>query len=378
MSISESETEYLINLYKSKLSIRQISKITKHSTHFISRILKENGIIIVKYNKPIKKQKERHFESKEITKELENKIINLYKLGEKLKIISKKLQIPSKDVNKIIYKKHNLIKKRQTPIKDYLREHKDIIINQYNELSLSKLAELYNVNEWSIRQLLKENNIELKKNVQRKYNFDIEFFKQESNELYYMMGFILADGNISQNINNKQFTLSICINQKDICILQQFCAWTGLNISAIHDFRKNFKKIAFNNSNLLNDGYIFSKFGIIPNKTYNPIEPNINIQYIKPFILGLLDGDGHIKYDTSKPSYKINLVCSTTIINWYIKVLNEIGFNGKITKISPEGKVWSRANIQKKQDVLNLAKLLEIDKYSFILDRKWKNLKQNL
>ena len=49
-----------------------------------------------------------------------------------------------------------------------------------------------------------------------KYNYNWDFFKQESEELYYFLGFVAADGYLTEN------EIEIGINEKDVCLLEKF------------------------------------------------------------------------------------------------------------------------------------------------------------
>lgn len=375
MSISKAEINHLITLYHAHLSIREISRITKHTVPFISRMLKENGVIVVKYNKPIKVEREEKFQTKTITTDIEMKIVQSYLAGIKLTDICQKLSIPMKQILNVIYKKHKLKKQILSPVADKLHTNAIDIVSKYNDgTPISQLAIIYDVNDWSIKKILNQNNVVIRQNVQRKYTFNENFFYNETPELYYFMGFYLADGSIWQNRTNKQFSLSISLHERDLSTIELFCDWLSIDKNSIHTVKGNQKKLEIHSQSLFQDGYVFSRFGVVPNKTYAPHIPIIPDEFLKPFILGLIDGDGHIVFNL-KQSYHWDLVCNKQIIIWYIDALRKMGYTGKITEIMPDDKIWGRANITRKNDVKDLAQILEIKNYSFILERKWKDLR---
>lgn len=382
MNISGDEVEKIINLYKNNLSLREIGKITKHAVPFISRILKDNKITVVKYNKSLVKKKQNKFKKRKINKTTELKIVNMYNAGIKLSSIISELRLPTSMVLNIIYNKYKLKRRGAAPpVFEAIQKHTNEIIKRYkNGVSLNKLSKLYKVNPWTIEKLLEKNNITIrtKEECSNKHTFNKNFFTTETNELYYFMGFCLADGCISQNKTYKRFTLAIGVHLQDEYILKKFCDWTELSYKNIKYHKtKKFCRITFNDTKMLKNGFIFSKFGFTPNKTYEPTIPKIPKKFIRPFLLGLLDGDGNINYNFEK-KYNISLVCNKEIIKWYIAELQKLGYKNKIIEIMPKDKIWGRAIISRKDDVLYLAKLLQINKFDFIFDRKWLDLKNIL
>ena len=86
--------------------------------------------------------------------------------------------------------------------------------------------------------------------------------------------------------------------------------------------------------------------------------------------MGLLDADGHITFKYGK-SYDIDCVGNPTLMDWYTKQIISIGFKGDIKYSYPKNK-WKRIRVRRKNDVINLSKLLNIKKYyHFLLKRKW-------
>lgn len=86
--------------------------------------------------------------------------------------------------------------------------------------------------------------------------------------------------------------------------------------------------------------------------------------------MGLLDADGHIKWNPS--------CISKQIISWYCQSIIDLGFSSNFCMYSYPEKVWSRATVSKKKDVLELANLLNINNYPFIMERKWNSLRHQL
>ena len=61
------------------------------------------------------------------------------------------------------------------------------------------------------------------------------------------------------------------------------------------------------------------------------------------------------------------------IMDWVIESIKKLGFTGNINSQIINGK-WKRLRIQRKQDIINLITILEINNYyPLCLERKWKN-----
>jgi hypothetical protein len=118
----------------------------------------------------------------------------------------------------------------------------------------------------------------------------------ESNEAFYWVGFILADGWISNNTG-------LGIETKDEIVLMQFIEFLESEYPLRYkqrnqkDYRRN--NFKFNVRDGINVTLLKEKFDIKNNKTYNP--PDMK-QYFKftddqifSLLCGFIDGDGNIR-----------------------------------------------------------------------------------
>jgi len=121
----------------------------------------------------------------------------------------------------------------------------------------------------------------------------------------------------------------------------------------------------------------FSEWGLVPNKTYVGTIPTITDRnIIIPFLLGLIDGDGHLSFTPKRKQF--GLVSNKNIIIWFEQTLKELGYDGSYQIIMPEDKCYGRFLINRKNDIIKLGNILQIKKYNFILERKWSDLKKSL
>lgn len=263
--------------------------------------------------------------------------------------------------------------KLETKIK-ILSEASDLTAN------VKDVAAKFQVNVKSVYKILSDNGIYRPKkyNTNIKYPFDHSFFLNEKDiKTAYFYGFVLGDGCLQQSEKLSSYMISIQLHKKDVNILKMFCDWTNKDQIAIRYTKNDGVVLRYQDKELFynND---FSKWGIIPNKTYNPVIPSIDNSVIKPFLLGLIDADGSVKFD--KEDKYFQLAGNKTIITWFIRTIKKLGFKGKTsTRFYQNNNVkFGRVQIRNSDDVVSLGKILEIDKFDFILDRKWGNLKKIL
>ena len=264
-----------------------------------------------------------------------------------------------------------------------MEDNKTKIILEYNNgLSIAKLAKIYDVSQWSIKNLLDKNNIKTRTLEDLKIKFNESFFFAESPETYYFWGFMLGDGCLITHKQGHKY-ITISLKNTDKCILLQFCNW--LNIDPIHiktginNCKTNYVRLEIYGKFF--QEHDFSKYGLVSNKTNNPSKLDIPKEYVKPFLIGFIDADGSIAFNTEKKNgkyiskeYNFSIVGHPYNIDWFISQINQMDFTGNINYQIIKNK-WKRARIQKKKDIIDLSKILEIEKYYPIcLKRKWINL----
>ena len=127
-----------------------------------------------------------------------------------------------------------------------------------------------------------------------KYNYNWNFFEEDSEELYYFLGFVAADGYISNN------EIEIGLSEKDVCLLERFRDLIVPDKPLYHRKRTNSYTLKISCKKYIERFKNF--YGMTTNKKHEEMTfPNIPEQYVKDFIRGYIDGDGCI--DTTK-AYK--------------------------------------------------------------------------
>lgn len=316
-----------------------------------------------------------------ISKDKELEIINFYKNKLTYKQIAEKFGISKSSVRNVLAR--NNIPRQTEKYKHkkdiYLSYEINIIEDYNNGLGCDKLAKKYNLSQSTIFSILKNNNIEIKSTeeriafsskFQRNEKFNIEFFKNNSNELAYIMGFILADGHFTFSKAGYSGRISINIHKNDIHILHKFCDLTGLDYNSIKIYRGKYSRVSVRHPEFCD---LIQKWGIVPRKTYEPIKFDLPTEYIKPYIVGFMDGDGFVSAgDSSSGGYYFNFTANKITTENIINFLSQIGFDGKKFVKEKGSDIWNIFNISNKKDFFTIIRLLEPWKYSNF-DRKWKS-----
>ena len=124
-----------------------------------------------------------------------------------------------------------------------------------------------------------------------KYNYNWSFFEEDSEELYYFLGFVAADGYVSNN------EIEIRLNEKDVYLLEKFRDLIVPDKPLYYKSRTNSYTLKISCKKYIKKFKNF--YGMTTNKKHEEMTfPNIPEQYIKDFIRGYIDGDGCI--DTTK------------------------------------------------------------------------------
>lgn len=153
-----------------------------------------------------------------------------------------------------------------------------------------------------------------------KYKYNWDFFEKDSEELYYFLGFVAADGYISNN------EIEIGINIKDKYMLEKFRDLIVPDKPIYIKEKTNSCTLKISCKSRINRFKDF--FSMASNKKHKEmIFPTIEDKYIKHFIRGYIDGDGTI--DTTK-AYKGDKV----YIGLRLRILGNYEFLHELNKIT--------------------------------------------
>lgn len=259
-----------------------------------------------------------------------------------------------------------------------INDYKEQILSYYEQgKSAKEISDLLGFKyHQPVYNFFKKYNLNHRKRVyNRKYSINKNYFNViNSQEKAYILGFICADGHISND------RLCITISETDVLLLEKIKKEIGSNQKlkkfekdSSHNTNKKCKMVSLQISSV---DFVkpLVKMGLGGNKTYN-LNSNI-LKFIpkylvRHFLRGFFDGDGNVLFGkkyTSGIKYNIN-ICGNEefLINTYQKFFpstNKMYYDKK----SKQTFIWK---ISSKQNVTDFLKYL-YENSSIHLTRKYK------
>jgi hypothetical protein len=210
----------------------------------------------------------------------------------------------------------------------------------------------------------------------------VDYLMGESLDVFYWIGFLLADGCFrSSNGNGILEQITVLLANTDKEHLEKL----AINLNSKVTIRKNvgftdsLKAVMQANSKIMVPK-ICEKFDINFRKTYNP--PNFesynnkfNDEQILSIIVGFVDGDGSI-YDNGNNGHSIGIECH---ISWknnleYINNFVHTYFNvSKRTKVGVRARGQCYLKLGKQELLKYIKQFIKINNLP-VLDRKWNKI----
>lgn len=233
----------------------------------------------------------------------EEEVLKLHSENLNSNIIAKHLGISRSKVYKIL-KKYNLKSNNNKPKQPRLFTEEEVnsMIKLYKQgMTCEEIYYIYKdrcSSKETIQGLLSR-RINMR-NRGKRILFDENYFENiDAERKAYWLGFIYADGNITNN------RLRIEIKSDDKYLLEQLksdmksknkiCKDNSTHEYNGYKIHKDNVYIGFCSNKLKQD---LSKWGVIPNKTFKIMElPSINKDLMRHFIRGYFDGDGTVYLD---------------------------------------------------------------------------------
>lgn len=224
---------------------------------------------------------------------IEKRVIELY-TKQKLSMnnISKKLleediKISSTTVKNILDRNNVHTRTNGGIYKIPIEEIFELYINQNK--TLKEIGKIYNTSPVTIRKVLIDNDIDRKSmSDYTNPNLAHDYFEEiDTEKKAYLLGFLIADGNIYRR-KNGNYVVRLDIHEKDKIILDSFKKEICSNNKLVPDNRGC---LCLNiNSNKMASDLI--KHGVIINKTFRTSLPKLEKDLMKHLIRGIFDGDG--------------------------------------------------------------------------------------
>ena len=205
------------------------------------------------------------------------------------------------------------------------------------ERSLTKLGSKYNIKRQILSERFKKWGYEIINQQNRCRLNEKAFDNMQSEEQFYWLGFMYADGNISKEGNRIEVRLSI----KDKNHLEKFRKFlnlsTEIRTGVCNDY--GFCHLSVRNKHMWNT---LNSLGCTPQKTLTLQFPNISFfkkkENILHFIRGYVDGDGCLTTYLNNTKTSIRTELSLVGTELFLKSINKLFKNkGYIKNKSSEG-----------------------------------------
>lgn len=255
------------------------------------------------------------------------------------------------------------------------QEQIDTII--YNYVILKKglipTGKAVGVSQKIVERVLKENGIHKRTYVEAKdtlrvYSVDDDYFKKQSHNMGYILGFLAADGCIAKKENKISLLLSTTDEEilekirQEVQSTRQIKRYEGKygTVSSFIVYSSSWKKD-------------LSCYSIVPEKTFKLLAPeHLSKKYWLDYIRGFFDGDGSISEANGTIQFKIGSA-SKPILDWIRNFLaNEYGICNKglnYQKLDSEKDFWNL--LYYGENVRKLYQLLYKNPESLKMDRKY-------
>lgn len=247
--------------------------------------------------------------------------------------IATKLNCHSDTIYRYV-KKNNL--KRIYQSKEWLEEK-----HYKDKLNIKQISEIAHTTTHTIKNYFNRFGIitdhQIMASSRRTYQADEDFFEViDTEEKAYWLGFIIADGNISQRKDRKEsYRLSIKLKGEDKPHLNKFLNSIKSDMPIVTTTHERFGKqnetvlVRINSSKMCKD---LISLGVLPAKTGKETIPEeIPEHLIKHFVRGLFDGDGSFSWWQSKnsilPNSSVSMCGSLEVCQFFNEILKNIGLN---------------------------------------------------
>lgn len=187
--------------------------------------------------------------------------------------------------------------------------------------STTEIAVMANISSRYVRLILQENNVEMRPrgSWKRKYTLNEDYFKVWSNNMAYILGFLIADGTVARE---GQF---VSIAQKEDYILENIKKEIGSNQPLYQNKQTGVYILNINSKIVKHD--LINIHGVTPNKSNTIKFPHVPDQYLSHFVRGYFDGDGYINYK----QYTVTFVGgSKSFMESLIEIFEVKGFNAQL------------------------------------------------
>jgi hypothetical protein len=245
-------------------------------------------------------------------------------------------------------------------VSDYLSGMKQTDVAKKNGVGRGAVSEIVRARGYKTRSYTGERTLV----SNRQWDWDYSFFEKRIPIVAYWAGFMMADGSLAVHRGS---TLALTIQIKDWEHVLSLCRDVGISTDATYlDKYKEQIGIHLNYSHLPQQ---MLPWGIVPRKTYNYVEPQIDRELLPHYLRGWCDGDGSV-YSYGRGA-RFTISGNLDALNWYAEKLKELGYSGNVNvTLRHAAHDYGFLYIGGANQVEKVRNLLLVDE-SFKLERRW-------
>lgn len=251
-----------------------------------------------------------------LEKDLDN-IRELREGGMQIKDIAKIYNVDPSNVSSVLLK-HGILWRRKLTYRDY----PNIIQRYLDGEPINKIAKDYRVTDAKISQVLKDASVHIRDHSEchRIYELNESYFDFiDTPNKAYIIGLLLADGNISKN---NSVRLQLVESDKSILekIRKEIGSTRPLTFRETSKIKSTYQDsylLEFASSHMIDE---LSKYYITPRKDFTTQFPTvIDEQLYRHVIRGILDGDGSI----FKNEKRVNITGNDALIDYLAEYIQK-------------------------------------------------------
>lgn len=245
----------------------------------------------------------------------------------------------------------------------------ELIIKMYIDgVSYKEMSDKTGLSARAILNVITKNGLKATRTgPPRKHKVNEAFFDQWTNEMAWVLGLIVTDGNIPTDNYS-----ALSISQKDEATLKLIAKYMGADyiITALYKTRKT-PTLLINSAKLRKRLF---ELGITNKKSLVIPFPKVPEEFLPAFIRGVIDGDGWVQ----DRGYVMNVTTgSNDFANGLVTTFRSWQLNSEITtQLSGTGKFIYRVWVKGKYDIIKLAKILYNDCTDGIITKKRQRMTQ--
>ncbi len=312
--LSQAQKEDIIASYQQGIDGIKLASHYEIGNTAVYRVLERNGV---------KRRTNSEIFGK-LSQEQEEDIIACYRQGIPVSKLASRYEINPTTVYCVL--ERNGVKRRTSSEifrKLSQEQEEDIIASYHQGIPVSKLTSRYEIGDHTVYNILERNGVKRRSASgaviiypRNEHAFDVI----DNEEAAYWLGFIAADGNVSNG------RLRIWLSTRDADHIRKFTRWLALDMpiyTGIDNLGRPVSTFEIISKHMVE---ALDKYGIVPRNTYVMKHlPSIPHTLMRHFLRGYIDGDGYLSIDVKTGAgFGIeahNKSIVEEIQNWFIQEL---------------------------------------------------------